>query len=345
MHTHPQPKSLAAFLAIILISPSSFAEDKAALSANLHAAEAGSSLEAPGLRPWHLKLAVQLYDDKGAPTDAGTIEEWWHGASARRVTYALPNFALTEVHNAQGDFRTKDAPSIPIQLEVLLNQVLHPMPPPEEIDAATPYLEKKTFGKVQLDCIMLTQPLVGVPFPPIGLFPTYCFDPGSSALRLSYNYGSQLIARNAVGKFQGKSVATDILIQEVATRTASAKVVTLESRASDATDIDPVVDLAPVIVNPVLVASGVIAGSIIEKVPPIYPEGARQRHVSGTVLLHAIIGRDGRVHSLRFLKVPDSELAMAAVAAVRKWRYKPYLLNGEPTEVDTTITVNFNFSR
>jgi outer membrane biosynthesis protein TonB len=61
--------------------------------------------------------------------------------------------------------------------------------------------------------------------------------------------------------------------------------------------------------------------------------------------LRAIIGRDGHVHGLRPVSSPGPDLTISAIAAVRQWTYKPYLLNGEPTEVDTTITVNYNLNR
>jgi TonB family protein len=63
--------------------------------------------------------------------------------------------------------------------------------------------------------------------------------------------------------------------------------------------------------------------------------------VSGTVRLGAIIGSDGKIRSLKFASIPDADLGIAAVAAVRHWRYQPYLLNGVPVDVQTEITVNF----
>lgn len=59
--------------------------------------------------------------------------------------------------------------------------------------------------------------------------------------------------------------------------------------------------------------------------------------------MHAIIGRDGHIRSLRLISAADPSLAVSAIAAVRRWTYQPYVLNGTPTEVDTTITVNFTF--
>jgi protein TonB len=60
------------------------------------------------------------------------------------------------------------------------------------------------------------------------------------------------------------------------------------------------------------------------------------------VVLHAIIDKNGNIKNLQAISGPEM-LRSAAIDAVQRWRYKPYLLNGEPTEVDTTITVNFNF--
>jgi TonB family protein len=89
------------------------------------------------------------------------------------------------------------------------------------------------------------------------------------------------------------------------------------------------------------IAGGVIAGNRVSFVEPMYPESAKERHESGSVILRAVIGRDGHVHSLRPTNAADADFVIAAIAAVRQWTYRPYLLNGEPTEVDTTITVNF----
>jgi TonB family protein len=91
------------------------------------------------------------------------------------------------------------------------------------------------------------------------------------------------------------------------------------------------------------VGAAVIAGNILTKVTPVYPQAAKDARVQGEVVLHAIIAKDGTMKSLAVLSGPE-ELQMSAMEAVRQWTYKPYLLNGEPTEVDTTITVHYNLS-
>jgi TonB family protein len=94
----------------------------------------------------------------------------------------------------------------------------------------------------------------------------------------------------------------------------------------------------------VRVSSGVAAGNLIHKVAPIYPPDARNARISGTVIMHARIGKDGLIHDLTLVSGPP-ELSKAAMGAVEQWRYRPYLFNGNPVEVQTTIQVNFNLGR
>ena len=80
---------------------------------------------------------------------------------------------------------------------------------------------------------------------------------------------------------------------------------------------------------------------LINRVVPDYPKIAQAAHVSGTIVLHAIIAKDGSVQELTYVSGPPL-LIKAAIDAVRQWRYKPTLLNNEPVEVETTIDVVFN---
>jgi TonB family protein len=98
----------------------------------------------------------------------------------------------------------------------------------------------------------------------------------------------------------------------------------------------------PVVATPtkVRVASGVVGGLLIKKVAPVYPMGARAAYIQGTVILRAEISKEGDVTDLELLSGPI-ELAGSAVAAVRQWKYKPYLLNGQPVAVETQLQVNY----
>jgi protein TonB len=84
----------------------------------------------------------------------------------------------------------------------------------------------------------------------------------------------------------------------------------------------------------------VTAASILQQTKPVYPALARQARIQGNVVLHAIIDKDGKVAQLEVIS-GHPLLVQSALDAVKQWRYKPTLLNGDPVEVDTTITVTF----
>ena len=93
----------------------------------------------------------------------------------------------------------------------------------------------------------------------------------------------------------------------------------------------------------VRVSSGVAQGLLVHQVTPKYPPLARQSRIQGTVVLQAVIGKDGTVQNLHVLS-GHPLLTQAAMDAVKQWRYKPYYVNGEPVEADTQINVNFTLS-
>ncbi|HEV1995406.1 MAG TPA: energy transducer TonB [Candidatus Acidoferrum sp.] len=94
------------------------------------------------------------------------------------------------------------------------------------------------------------------------------------------------------------------------------------------------------IIKRISVAGNVAKAKLVRQVTPRYPEAAKQEHLQGTVRLHAIIQKDGSIRQLRVLTGYCS-LSEASIEAVRQWRYRPTLLNGEPVEVDTIIEVIF----
>ena len=99
-----------------------------------------------------------------------------------------------------------------------------------------------------------------------------------------------------------------------------------------------------VAVQRIRVSSGVTQGMKIHDVTPQYPQMAKIARVQGPVVLAAVIGKDGSIANLHVLSTASPLLNQAAIDAVKQWRYRPYILNGEPVEVDTTITVNFTLS-
>jgi protein TonB len=93
-----------------------------------------------------------------------------------------------------------------------------------------------------------------------------------------------------------------------------------------------------------LVISHMDPGALVQQVEPAYPELAKIARIQGTVQLAAVIAHDGTISKLRVLSGPPL-LVAAAVDAVRQWRYRPYILNGQPVEVETQVSVNFKLGQ
>jgi protein TonB len=105
---------------------------------------------------------------------------------------------------------------------------------------------------------------------------------------------------------------------------------------------------APVVVHgpqgPVRLPSTLVAGLLLYKAAPQYPVIAREARIEGTVALQATISKSGRIENLRVMSGPTM-LQQAALDAVQTWRYRPYLLNNVPVEVETTVNVVFTLGR
>ncbi len=102
----------------------------------------------------------------------------------------------------------------------------------------------------------------------------------------------------------------------------------------------PVAAPVPVPVTRTFRVSSILEGSILRRVQPVYPPLARTARIQGSVVLYAMISKAGTIENLRAISGPPM-LVPAAIDAVSQWRYRPYILNNEPVEVETQITVNF----
>lgn len=116
---------------------------------------------------------------------------------------------------------------------------------------------------------------------------------------------------------------------------------------ADAPPVDLIPSTTPTLrptLSTVHVSQGVSTGLLIKKVAPVYPGNALRMQVEGNVELLATISKDGNITNIKVLS-GDGQLAKAATDAVKQWKYKPYLLNGEPVEIQTQVTVKFKLPR
>jgi TonB family protein len=108
--------------------------------------------------------------------------------------------------------------------------------------------------------------------------------------------------------------------------------------------LKPAPTSTPANATKISISAGVAGGLLLQKTAPVYPPIALAARVSGTVVLQAIISKTGSVENIHVISGP-AMLQQAAVDAVKTWRYRPYMIEGEPVEVETTVSVNFSLGR
>ena len=300
----------------------------------------------PTLKPWHLKATYQLYDDAGKqPTEQGTFEYWWISPTVHRSTWTRGSTTYTDWHASDGKHAwSKSGPGLNFFEVQLESRLLSPLPEPKDYDPATTYFKKEIvkFGETKVPCIMIVPKMPShgqLPTIPLGLFPTYCFDPKIPVLAAETSFGGLAVQYGQVVRVQNRYLAKQVIEEEGPRRILSAAVV--EIGGLDPTDpaLVPPADAKRDTTGPVTIGAKVMQGQRIGGAMPIYPQDAKIAHAEGTVILHALIGRDGRIHNLKVLSAPFPSLVESAMWAVSHWEYKPYLLNGDPVEVETEIEV------
>jgi periplasmic protein TonB len=135
------------------------------------------------------------------------------------------------------------------------------------------------------------------------------------------------------GSTQPKSASTDAPAPSLIGIAAAGSTQALPNLGNSASAPKPVLEK-------LTVSQGVSQGLLVKKIPPAYPKTALAMHIEGTVELTATVSKSGDITSVKLLK-GDATLARAAMDAVKEWKYKPYLLNGEPVEIQTQVTVSF----
>lgn len=305
----------------------------------------------PDLKPWHLKATYQLYDEKGKPSEQGIYEYWRASPKVYRSTWTRQNATHTDWHTADGKHEyLATGERLGLFEYKLQNDLLSPIPRLGDLEPSKFRLERESVpsGGVRFPCVMVIPVLPlneQMQTEPLGMFPTYCFDPKLPVLRTSYSFGTLTTEFNNVVEVQQKYLPRQILYfegkREILSATMDAVTPLMPSDAA----FTPADKATLAKVDQAEVSAGVAAGMLVKKLEPIYPQDAKDAKFSGTVTLEAIIGTDGGVRDLRVLSSPLPSLADSAMWAVSQWEYKPYIQNGEPVEVKTTVDVYYSFTR
>jgi TonB family protein len=316
----------------------------------LSAAAPFYDFSSPELKPWHLKVRYQLYDLKGKPTEQGTWDYWWATPKVHRSSWSRTGAEHTVWSTAEGTLYRKDSgDSLRYFERALEGTLLFPLPGRGELDSDRLKLDLKMLppDKPELACVLATlQWMVDgkLQAPSSGMANYYCFDPATMALRMAYSnqlskHFSQLV------KTQGRYLARQVVVTDGKQKLFTASVETVEALNPADSVFRPSGDATLEQRAPSPdgdVPDDLMKGSLIKKTQPVYPLISKMAHEQGVVVLGAVIGTDGRIHDLEVLASPSPMLAESAVNSVKKWEYKPYLLNGVAVEVETIVNVTYS---
>lgn len=303
------------------------------------------------LKPWRLKASYQLYDDKGNPSEQGTYEYWWAAPDVHRSSWTRPSASRTNWHTADGKSLVQTSGSPLNYFEYRMQSALiHTLPELSDVDTNNHRLmrEQMKLGEVKLPCIMvlpITPEHGQIQDVPLGIFPTYCFDPNLPALRIQYSFGSLAIQYSHLVRMQGHILPRSIDFFDGNRHILSFTVDTVTGVAPNDPAFTPAPDAVSLRAKRVSMEAGKAAGLLISKQMPVYPKEAKEHNLSGRVEMKAIIGVDGAIHDLQIVSASMPSMAASALRAVSHWQYKPYTVNGEPVDVETTIIVNFSQDR
>jgi TonB family protein len=230
--------------------------------------------------------------------------------------------------------------------------LLFPLPGRGVLDSGRMKFDLKMLppDKPDFECVFTTlQWLVDAKLqaPSSGMASYYCFDPATLALRMTYS--NQLTKQfSELVKTQGRYLARQVVVTEGKQKLFTASVETVESLNTADAMFSPPADatLEQRAESPHGDSQGdVTTGSLVKKTQPVYPLASKMAREQGVVVLGAVIGADGKIHDLEVLASPSPLLAESAVDSVKKWEYKPYMLNGQAVEVETIVNVTYSFGK
>ncbi len=313
----------------------------------LTTAAAPIAVASTGAPPFRLKADFQTFDYLGKPAGTGTVEELFLSPEKRKITVVLEGKTYPYRIREDAD-PTLRASFFNYSAAVLMRALLAPWPTTDEINHSTLGAVKRTMGGNTFDCVRLEQKgSDGVL--DIGRSSAFCMSGDTAVLRLAQLPHGFTTTYNRFVKFGGHYQAQDIELREGGVLRGKLTMTNF-APAPDLKETDlPSTPEAESLTGSKSEPRArphktVVAGSIIVKVQPEYPKAAKAGHISGSVSLHVVIGKDGSIGPIEVIGAPSYDLAEAALKAVRQWKYKPYLLDGAPTEVDTEINVNFGFA-
>jgi hypothetical protein len=301
--------------------------DPSNLQAWLDARRNENGLSSLDLHPWHIVITYDQFDQDGDNVHSGVVEEFWGGPQRSRISFKSDELNQTDFGTERGVYRAGDQRWQNRNESEVRSAVIDPFANAAMLQGFRVTPIERTFGDHTLRCDVFERTSGGINSPN-----QYCYDTKDSALRYVRGPGWWQIAYNDVVSFQGRFVARNVEVTDGGHSLIKLRVTKLETLDHvDESEFAPTADA----VN--------LSGSRVSGVSmtPLKAVPIDASSVSGLskfeVVVQIVIGKDGRVIEAKAISGPK-EAYKAAESAGRKWVYLPYLVGGQPAEVETKIT-------
>lgn len=294
-----------------------------------------NGLSGPDVRPWHIKLSYQTFD-QGKAQESGVYEEFWVSDKKYKRSYTSSSFTQTDFATENGLYRSGNQ-NWPGYLETMIrNLLIEPVPAVLDLRGFRLQNTRRTIEKANFQCVTLKADWI--------FFITngYCFEADHPILRSTISAGDRNGALyNHILAFQGRFVARDVSVTNAGRPRLVIHVEALEGlTATNEAAFVPPADAVRVADSKITIPWLTMHALLLRQVPPHYPESAKISRVEGKVSLQITVGKTGDVTNAQAISGPN-ELRKEAVDAVRKWEFRPLVVAGQPVEVETETELIF----
>lgn len=289
-----------------------------------------NGLQSTELEPWHIVVTYDQFDEDGDNVHSGVYEEYWAGVKKYKRTYKSDNLNQTDYATDKGLYRLGDQQwPDRAQLQVR-SEVVDPFSYAATLAGFRGRNVERTFSGYELRCVLFEKDSV------ISNPTQYCFEPDGSVLRYSKGFGWFQTVYNQIVPFQGRSLAQEIEVTDGGKPYLRLHVETIEpiSQLDDANFVPP-----PNAIGPLGDRVSGVHPVPIKTTFPQWPTALRSQHF--TVTMEIVIGKDGHVVSAHGVSGP-AEGYKVCEDSVKKWIFAPYLVLGNPVEVETKVQCSNN---
>jgi hypothetical protein len=280
-----------------------------------------NGLQSTDLRPWHIVVNYDQYDEDGDNVHSGVYEEYWAGAKKYKRIYESDDFNQTDYATEKGLYRKGDQRWPNSTQSKVRAEVIDPFFYAATLEGFHGRIVEHAFGRDKLECVLIAKTSEGSN--PI----QYCFEPASSILRYDHGFGWLQTVYNRIVSFQGRNLAQEVEVTDGGKAYLKLRVDKIELIPQvDETEFIP----PPDAIGPIVDRVSDVEVTETKMVFPEWPASMRGQHF--TVQVEFIIGKDGHVVSAHGVSGPP-DAYKACEDAYLKSTYRPYFVLDEPVEV------------